>query len=150
MFNPLPPLKKLNTLYVYDSQTGVLLSKRRNKPISNIDKGYLRVKFGGVFHYVHRIAYFMGTGDDPGQDVIDHRDQNPLNNRLSNLRRATRQLNRENSKLNADNSSGFRGVYKYKNRYQAQLRRDGKIIYLGSYKTKEEAADAIERHFRTT
>ena len=86
----------------------------------------------------------MGTGDDPGQDVVDHIDQDPLNNRLSNLRRATRQLNRENSKLNADNSSGFRGVYKKKNRFQAQLRRDGKMIYLGSYKTAEEAAAAIQ------
>lgn len=148
MFNPLPPLKKLNTLYVYDSQTGVLLSKRTNKPISNVDKGYLRVKFAGVFHYVHRIAYFMGTGDDPGQDIIDHEDQNPLNNRLSNLRRATRQLNRENSKLNADNSSGFRGVYKKKGRYQAQLRRDGKFVYLGSFATAEEAAEAIQLFHR--
>jgi len=149
MFNPLPPLEKLNSLYIYNSDTGVLLSRRRNKPISTVDKGYLRVQFGGVSYYAHRIAYFMGTRENPGEDVVDHIDRNPLNNRLENLRRATRQLNRENSKLNADNSSGYRGVYKYKNRYQAQLRRDGKMIYLGSYKTAEEAAEAVKR-FHTT
>lgn len=72
----------------------------------------------------------------------DHKDRNPLNNQESNLRHATVSENRANSKLNKNNSTGYRGVYLFKptGKYQAAVRKDGKIHHLGYFDTKEEAA----------
>lgn len=58
-------------------------------PVRASEYGYLRVSLGrGKPQFVHRLvaAAFIGPGD--GFDV-DHRDGNPTNNRLSNLRYLT-------------------------------------------------------------
>jgi len=44
------------------------------------------------------------------------------------------------------NKSGYRGVYKQKNKFRAKVSYNGKLIFLGSFKTKEEAA-LVYNHF---
>jgi len=41
-------------------------------------------------------------------------------------------------------STGYRGVTKLKNRYQARIRKNGKNVHLGSFTTAEEASLAYE------
>ena len=53
-----------------------------------------------------------------GNQVVDHRDGNPSNNRKSNLRNATSQENSFNLKLKTNNTSGITGVWYDKNREQ--------------------------------
>lgn len=88
---------------------------------------------------MHRII--AGTPD--GLDT-DHEDGNGLNNRKNNLRPATRSENSCNSKLQKNNTTGFKGVSKAKdrNRYCAYIKLHGRNKYLGSFNTKEEARDA--------
>jgi len=44
-----------------------------------------------------------------------------------------------------DSSTGYRGVAKHGNRFQARVTRDGKHIYLGTFDTAVEAAVAYAR-----
>ena len=73
--------------------------------------GYFLVRVGpgnGRLFKAHRIIWYLHHGDMP--DLIDHRDTDPSNNRIKNLRRATEGQNRHNSKKHRDNSSGSKGV----------------------------------------
>jgi AP2 domain/HNH endonuclease len=77
----------------------------------------------------------------------DHKDCNGLNNKLSNLRVATSAQNQFNQRLRKDNKSGVKGVYwcKRGKRWRAQIRVNGKHIYLGSYTDKNDAAAAYAK-----
>jgi hypothetical protein len=82
-----------------------------------------------------------------GVPRIDHADGDGLNNRRSNLRPATAAENTRNSCLRCTNASGFKGVtwHGQRNKWRAQLERDGKHISLGLYFTPEDAARAYDR-----
>lgn len=72
----------------------------------------------------------------------DHRNGNGLDCRRENLRYVTPAQNQQNAPRRADNNSGYRGVHKQKNGWVAQIRVNGRRIYLGHFKTAEEAAAA--------
>lgn len=75
--------------------------------------------------------------------VIDHIDQNKLNNQKRNLRFVTKSGNAANSKLSKNNTSGIKGVQRTKSgRWIARLMINGKNICLGTYDTIEEAEEA--------
>jgi hypothetical protein len=72
---------------------------------------------------------------------VDHIDGDGLNNRLSNLRLATKQENSCNRRPRENTSSGLKGVtfHKKARKWQAQIKSDGKSRYLGLYLTIELA-----------
>jgi hypothetical protein len=77
--------------------------------------------------------------------LVDHKNNNGLDNRRDNLRLATSSENIHNRrKMRAKTSSRFVGVYfeKRRNRWVAQISPQGKRIYLGSFATEIEAARA--------
>ena len=71
--------------------------------------------------------------------VLDHINNNPLDNRSSNLRTVTRQQNNWNQTLSKNNTSGFKGVSRSKLRFKAELTYNQERVYLGLFKTPEEA-----------
>ena len=71
-------------------------------------KGYLRANINGVRYYNHRIIFLMFYGYLP--NLVDHKDNNPLNNKIENLREASSSQNNCNAKKRADNTSGIKGV----------------------------------------
>lgn len=78
--------------------------------------------------------------------VIDHINGDGLDNRRENLRFATISQNCANKYSNP--SSGFRGVYEIKRRknpWRASIYKDMKIIDLGTYPTREDAARAYDK-----
>lgn len=77
--------------------------------------------------------------------LVDHWDRNPLNNQRYNLRPSTRSQNAANCKIYSNNKSGYKGVVYHSGRWQAQIRVNGKKKTLGTYDTKEEAADRYDR-----
>ncbi len=110
-------------------------------------QGYLSIKHTvGKRTYknylVHRVIFAIVHRKLP--KIIDHIDRNPLNNRIENLREATRQLNRFNSKISVTNKSGFRGVCfdSKTGKWLASIGVHSKDINLGRYDTKEEAYEA--------
>jgi hypothetical protein len=95
-------------------------------------------------HYTApRIIWLIVFRSWPDFD-IDHVDNDPQNNRLSNLREAKRSENLWNRRVNRNNSCGLKGVSldKRRNLWKAEIMTDRKRKFLGYFKTKEEAHEA--------
>lgn len=77
--------------------------------------------------------------------LIDHKNQNGLDNTRDNLRVATKAQNSMNSKIFNTNSSGYRGVDvidQQRNMFRARISIKGKNIHIGCFKTAIDAAMA--------
>lgn len=81
---------------------------------------------------------------------IDHIDGNRLNNQKSNLRFCTRSQNQINKKLQKNNTSGYKGVSKRSDSYVAQIKNKGKVKYIGSFGSAEDAARAYDKEAKKT
>lgn len=77
--------------------------------------------------------------------VVDHINHDTLDNRKENLRNVTQRQNTMNSKPRKNNKVGLKGVFIDRGRFRAQITLSGKNVYLGWYKTKEEAAQARKK-----
>lgn len=112
--------------------------------------GYMRIGLAGKRYLSHRIAWLHFYGEWPSK-LIDHVNLNPSDNRISNLRLATHAQNKANRDAPETNKSGFKGVHwnKRNRTWFAQIKVNGKQIYLGSFKTIDEAnAARIEGSIR--
>lgn len=89
--------------------------------------------------YLHRIL----LSPIPEGYEVDHIDGNPSNNRRENLRLATRAENARARKIQWT-SSGRRGVSWHHGKWQVSIRVNKKLLYLGRFKTLEEATKAYE------
>lgn len=89
----------------------------------------------------HRLVIAMETGEMP-PDEVDHINGDRADNRLANLRVVDKSENMRNQKLREDNSSGVCGVYwnKAANKWQAYIKIDGKVRYLGVFANIKDAA----------
>ena len=77
-----------------------------------------------------------------GCDVI-HLNDDDLDNRRANLVVATRSQSSARRRTSSS-ATGFRGVYRNRSRYQAQITVAGKSSWLGLFATAEEAARAYD------
>lgn len=85
-------------------------------------------------------------GIENNEVMVDHRDRNTLDNRKHNLRVCTREQNMANRSIFESNSSGYRGVCRYGEKWQAYLNVDGARRHIGTFESKEEAASAYDNH----
>lgn len=102
--NRLPSRKYLLETFDYDPHTGVFMRKSNGHVYDKLtgSNRYYEVKIKGVVFKVHRLAYYMHTGEDPAPLMLDHIDRDTTNNRINNLRVASRtlqNLNRSNAVL---------------------------------------------------
>ena len=100
-----------------------------------------------LFIRLHRVIFAMHHGRFPTGE-IDHKNRDPLDNRIINLREATRSQQSMNTKIRKDNTTGVKGVRicsssKSKN-YQAFIYVDRKFRHLGLFVDLDEAA-AVRR-----
>lgn len=75
----------------------------------------------------------------------DHLNGNKLDNRRINLRICSAKENARNRRLQKSNTTGFKGVKRTGNNWGAFIKINKKQIWLGTYKNKEEAAQAYDR-----
>lgn len=142
---------ELKELVNYDPITGVFtLAKHRHgttrkvgDALGSLNKaGYLETGIKRKRYYLHRLAYLYMTGEMP-KDKIDHKNRNKSDNSWNNLRCVTQQENMENDVLPRKHGSlGYRGVYRYKDRFRAKITHKGKQIHLGEFYSVEEASQA--------
>lgn len=103
-----------------------------------LDKSYVRGtnKETGKPVYLHRFLM-----DCPQGFIVDHLDGDPLNCKYSNLRATTGSVNSRNKKIKRP---GFLGVHfsKSKQKWTAQIKIDGRGIFLGSFHNKNDARRA--------
>lgn len=109
--------------------------------------GYIQIKIDRKDYYAHRIVWVMHNGSIPKGMFIDHIDNDKSNNRISNLRLATKSQNGCNKPKNKNNTSGFKGVSFHKGigKYVAQIKVNNKGKSLGAYNTAEDAALAYQK-----
>ena len=99
----------------------------------------IRVRELGGAIYAHRIVFYFFNGYVP--DMIDHINNNPVDNRIENLRACTRSENYMNKGAHKNSKSKLKNVYfnKRLNTWYVQLKADGRKFYVGCLKTAEEA-----------
>lgn len=145
-----PSVERLRELLEYDPETGELRWKvRRSNQLQAGDEagsingdGYRIVKVDRYNALVHRVAWALQTGEWPPDNAqIDHKDMDRSNNRWDNLRMASQSHNQWNRTAYRNNTSGYKGVYYFKNRrkWLSKIQRHGKEHFLGYFDTPEEA-----------
>lgn len=149
----LPPVAVLRERYEYNHITGRLYWKRDGNgagvkagdvvsPRPN-GKGYLHVKINGHSFKQSRVIWKMVTGRDPGKIMVEHEDEDQLNNAWHNLRLGNRSQNGFNVGTTAGNTSGYKGVVIDKSRktdpWRARVSNGPIKIHIGYYPTAEEA-----------
>jgi hypothetical protein len=138
-FTPIPINAALR-LYRYDQLTGkVYWKERTNRRIRIGDEagglalGRLTLRINGAGYALPRVVWAMHHGVQPA-GVIDHKNGNPLDNRLTNLRDVTHGVNSQNThRAHDDNCSGYLGVsyHKRSGKYDAWICHGGRNKYLG-------------------
>jgi HNH endonuclease len=104
--------------------------------------GYCTIMIDGKAYKAHRLAWLLHTGNWP-KTQIDHINRVRDDNRIENLREATKSQNQINSGMYRNNKSGYRGVrfHKVRNKWVAEIRRNGRTRHLGLFATAKEAHD---------
>jgi hypothetical protein len=107
--------------------------------------GYIAIKIDYEFYLAHRLAWMWSHGEFP-KSHIDHINRNKFDNRLANLREVTNKQNHENSGIQKNNATGYRGVswIESTGKYKAYLHHNKKQIYFGCFKTPEKAFAAAQ------
>ena len=104
--------------------------------------GYYVFKFKGKQFLVHRVIWEMFNGAIPEGYLIDHINQNKTDNRIENLRLATKSQNAMNS-IKRKGKSVFKGVQKNKHgKFESYIKINQKKKNLGTFNTETEAAQA--------
>jgi len=96
---------------------------------------------------IRQISMHREIMNAPKKLLVDHRDNNTLDNRRENLRLATHSQNMQNRrKTKSKTSSRFIGVCydKRTGLWMAKIRYNGKYKWLGRFKTEIEAARAYD------
>lgn len=92
--------------------------------------------------HMHRVV----MGNPPPNIFVDHIDGNGLNNQKRNLRLCTKAQNGMNRTKQANNTSGYKGVRrdKERNKWIAQIKINQKNRFIGRFDSREEAARAYD------
>jgi hypothetical protein len=101
-------------------------------------------------HRIHVLVAQMFLGHKPNKTyeiIVDHKDNNKLNNNLDNLQLITA---RENSSKDINKNSTvsrYIGVYKNRknNTWYSQIKIKGRGTHLGCFKTELEAHEAYQK-----
>ena len=140
---------RLLEVLAYDKEIGTFINKvtrggravKGNSPGHTGNEGYLEICIDGYGDQAGRLAWFYCKKAWPKGEV-DHEDQDPSNNRFSNLRDVSLSDNLKNRSLRIDNTSGLAGVgveEKYEKPWYAFIQVEGKQKHLGRFKTFEKA-----------
>jgi hypothetical protein len=126
----------------YDPDTGVFTWSKpyRGNIVGSIvgrelHSGYWQIRFMSKNYLAHRLAWFYCFKEWPAEE-LDHINRVRSDNRLDNLREATR---KENSR-NCNNTSTYgHNIYKRYDKFRVARQINGTILYFGTYKNLETA-----------
>lgn len=149
--------QELLKLFSYDPISGILTRKvnsysgRNNAKIQakagdvagtvNKSTGYISLRVNSVITYAHLIVWVMHYGYTPEHD-IDHINRYKTDNRLCNLREATRSCNVKNRPTLANNTSGITGVSfaRLERKWKSYITVFGEKVRLGTFADKLQAS----------
>lgn len=112
--------------------------------------GYMVVNLSKKILRVHQLMAITFLGHTPCgyKLVVDHIDNDKLNNKLDNLQLIT---HRENLSKDSTNTSGYTGVFLRPNKkFIARIWVNSKYINLGIYDTPQEASKVYQERKRNS
>lgn len=134
---PLPSIEYLHDIYEYIEGTlyrKVAVGRSKVGDLVGYDhiSGYKRVSINHNHYLVHRLIWKMFNNEEP--PMVDHINGNKHDNRIENLRAATRSENCSNKIGHANSETGFCGVTlnKWKNKtpsYVAKVRVNNETVF---------------------
>lgn len=99
--------------------------------------------------YIHRLVWdHFGDSKRNGVTLqVDHLDNNKLNNRIDNLQLLSNRENTSKAYLTTNKTSKYTGVswYKRDKCWRSYIQINGKLKWLGSFKTEHEAHLAYQK-----
>lgn len=146
--SPIPlTQERLKHLLEYDPDTGVFRRAvaLRGCKIGEVagavhNKGYIKIGVDHRRYFAHRLAWLYVHGTWPPEEV-DHINRDCADNRMANLRLASKGQNKWNSRKHIDNAGNRKGAYfnKVLKKWEAKIMKDRKRYYLGLFDTEEQA-----------
>lgn len=151
--------ERIRELLSYDPETGIFTWLRRpgidrctntwnTRFVGTVagsinDQGYRVICIDRSDYRAHRLAWAYANGDWPSAE-IDHINGDRSDNRIANLRQASRGENMRNSRKRRDNTSGRKGVTwdNRERKWHARIKHAKKCRSLGYFNTAEAAAQA--------
>lgn len=140
--------ERLMELFTYCKDSGHLyVAKNRkgsSKKIGDITgsktkNGYIEVDIDSKRYTIHRLAFLYVNGKFP-DSVVDHINGDKSDNSWNNLRECSQGDNLQNiHKVKSTNTTGYTGVYVYKDKFRAKINIEGKQIHLGEFVQVEDA-----------
>jgi hypothetical protein len=133
----------------YDSRTGRITRRVANPPAAvgayadaTIDRnGYRSVALFYKRMLAHRVAWCLVHGEWPASE-LDHVNHDKLDNRIENLRLATRRENLVHRGKPVTNTSGRKGVTWRAGKWEARIAINGRKVNLGRFQDIDEASKA--------
>ena len=114
---------------------------RKDKKAGHLRKdGYSQIKINNKPYKTHWLIFLYHYGYLP--KIVDHVDRNPSNNKIENLREATKSQNCMNRKPYKNFSSKYKGVswHELSNKWMSNITINYKHIHLGSFTNEIDAA----------
>jgi hypothetical protein len=101
--------------------------------------GYIHVKIKAKAYKAHRLVFLYHHGYMP--ECVDHIDGDKTNNKIENLRAATKEENCRNQKVRSTNKSGYKGVkwVEHCKKWQVEVCKNYKQLRFGMYEDLELA-----------
>lgn len=136
---------RLRDLLDYFPETGLFVWRVARSHVAKGDiaghldrDGYVTIRVDGVTHEASRLAWLYVYNEWPLPSV-DHINRQKADNRIVNLRIATKQQNGVNRGAQKNSISGIKGVTPHGSGWRAKITVNDKPYSLGTYRTKNEA-----------
>jgi hypothetical protein len=142
--------QRLQSLLRYDPDTGHFFwlrpygKARIGKPAGATNNlGYKWIQIDYRLYQTSRLVWLYVHGRWP-RTLLDHINRDRADDRLINLREATYSESVYNRKMQSNNTSGYKGVWRSRGKWRAKIEAEGKRFNLGTFNSKEEAFAAYQ------
>lgn len=142
MISKLKDTSEITERLDYEKESGYLYWKKGGKVSGWTDPhGYRLTRIAGRLLRNHHIVWFLETGEWPTSE-IDHINNDPSDNKFSNLRLADRKQQGANQKLQVRRKGKFKGVHQSgSGNYYVKVKKNKKTLTgTGTFTCEKEAA----------